>query len=350
MGCDYGLSLTSHFPTPFQSTHPVWGATGFPRRCWTSRRFQSTHPVWGATVDVVSGTCLVGISIHAPRVGCDSKSVAARNLHEISIHAPRVGCDGILSQGSAIVGISIHAPRVGCDLAALVLLGEHTRISIHAPRVGCDVGLALGLQLIGVDFNPRTPCGVRRTSSLHRLEVDDDFNPRTPWGVRQAVRTVPVATMGFQSTHPVWGATVRVDACKVRHILFQSTHPVWGATAHHGHTVQHLRYFNPRTPCGVRPGGAVPAHAGQRISIHAPRVGCDRMNGSDTQTLSGFQSTHPVWGATCEHCHTARFQTNFNPRTPCGVRPPGQGQYSGVWKISIHAPRVGCDISAHPFH
>ena len=79
--------------------------------------------------------------------------------------------------------------------------------------------------------------------------------------------------------------------------LFQSTHPVWGATpgywiiseldtisihaprvgCDNSGIARHRRlcYFNPRTPCGVRPGLI------QKVSI-----------------LLEFQSTHPVWGAT----------------------------------------------------
>ena len=57
-------------------------------------------------------------------------------------------------------------------------------------------------------------------------------------------------------------------------------------------------HFNPRTPCGVRRSNMVASLAGLGISIHAPRVGCDAQDfpfllGSDV-----FQSTHPVWGAT----------------------------------------------------
>ena len=58
-------------------------------------------------------------------------------------------------------------------------------------------------------------------------------------------------------------------------------------------------YFNPRTPGGVR-------HAG----------------GYEPANENGFQSTHPGWGA------TNKF------RDVC--------QAAG---ISIHAPRVGCDLS-----
>ena len=35
-----------------------------------------------------------------------------------------------------------------------------------------------------------------------------------------------------------------------------------------------------------------------RISIHAPRVGCDYIDLDLLDANEAFQSTHPVWGAT----------------------------------------------------
>ncbi len=89
-------------------------------------------------------------------------------------------------------------------------------------------------------------------------------------------------------------------------------------------------YFNPRTPYGVRPYHfASPFGRKPRISIHAPRMGCDRRMitlpmGFDLQ----FQSTHPVWGATFNwyFCLACRWRL-----------------------ISIHAPRMGCDLMSVAF-
>ena len=81
-------------------------------------------------------------------------------------------------------------------------------------------------------------------------------------------------------------------------VVFQSTHPVWGATSSAMSRATCLRYFNPRTPCGVRLDKLVRE---KRISI--------------------FQSTHPVWGA------TLTYDDDHLPES-----------------ISIHAPRVGCDL------
>ena len=59
----------------FQSTRPVWGATAFRRAPGTARgEFQSTRPVWGATPARRVVLQLQQISIHAPRMGRDSKT------------------------------------------------------------------------------------------------------------------------------------------------------------------------------------------------------------------------------------------------------------------------------------
>ncbi len=100
--------------------------------------------------------------------------------------------------------------------------------------------------------------------------------------------------------------------------------------------------FNSRTPCGVR-------HSNSIITIH----------------IQLFQFTHPVWGATylvhgasvvtdvsihaprvgCDLCgrYYALHSRCFNSRTPCGVRLGVDGARKLLTIVSIHAPRVGCD-------
>ena len=57
------------------------------------------------------------------------------------------------------------------------------------------------------------------------------------------------------------------------------------------------------------------------ISIHAPRVGSDVDSGYINWPDYQFQSTLPVWGATCG---LGFFLVDeffyFNPRSPCGER------------------------------
>ena len=79
------------------------------------------------------------------------------------------------------------------------------------------------------------------------------------------------------------------------------------------------------------------------VSIHAPRVGCDAALSSGQLWQIKFQFTHPVWGATgCRLAVGAR--AGFNSRTPCGVRPDSLGVDLWFFIVSIHAPRVGCDL------
>ena len=153
-----------------------------------------------------------------------------------------------------------------------------------------------------------------------------DFNPRTPCGVRPAeIQRIAKAEQQFQSTHPVWGAT---------------------------------KY---------RP----PDMHSFRISIHAPRVGCDSGKYTvhygprpfqsthpvwgATRTITGstgrpaqFQSTHPVWGATTSPPWTVRILpiSIHAPRVGCDV--VGKRNYPVSIRISIHAPRVGCDPRGRP--
>ena len=168
----------------------------------------------------------------------------------ISIHAPLAGCDCSAMRahtGSAIFQ-STH-PLRGATLTAARDRALR-RISIHAPLAGCDMD---GRRLDGrrVHFNPRTPCGVR---------------PQTPSFFRH-----PPA---FQSTHPLRGAT-NVSAAQGQ-VFSISIHAPLAGCDRDGEPVQkRSNYFNPRTPCGVRPS-----------TCCAPGAN------------SKFQSTHPLRGAT----------------------------------------------------
>ena len=145
--------------------------------------------------------------------------------------------------------------------------------------------------------------------------------------------------------------------------------------------------FNPRTPCGVRRSFSIHCSASYGISIHAPLAGCDGSRAGSCTRRTSFQSTHPLRGATgasaqktaqitisihapLAGCDVRGYQQalphdDFNPRTPCGVR-PSTAKLSGFRRtfqsthplrgatksrimsrlkvqISIHAPLAGCD-------
>ena len=59
----------------FQSTRPVWGATFLLCATVGWRKFQSTRPVWGATLEGCLRRRCCTVSIHAPRVGRDARTI-----------------------------------------------------------------------------------------------------------------------------------------------------------------------------------------------------------------------------------------------------------------------------------
>ena len=133
-----------------------------------------------------------------------------------------------------------------------------------------------------------------RADGLHKY-----FNPRTPCGVRRLRTRIVSPCAAFQSTHPVRGATCGEDRTRQTDPTeFQSTHPVRGATTSTPNFEIRVTNFNPRTPCGVR------------------------LSAVDLSLADPF---------------------DFNPRTPCGVRLIKQDDMHEEYRISIHAPRAGCD-------
>ena len=214
--------------------------------------FQSTLPGWGATDNAADGVPQVDISIHAPRMGSDTRRAAEKTLeyafqstlpgwgatpasrttavvfhvfqstlpgwgatyaadirgmpHYISIHAPRMGSDCRSPTGPwRWRGISIHAPRMGSDR-----LAQHHRrglvISIHAPRMGSDL--------------------------LEALEP-----------LHNAIISIHAPRMGSDMVNRI-GLTVMAQ--------FQSTLPGWGATSVATLPDSFPIYFNPRSPDGER--------------------------------------------------------------------------------------------------
>ena len=329
----------------FQSTHPLRGATCAPFAAGTrSWRFQSTHPLRGATRYDPSAILQAIISIHAPLAGCDTACAVFATLG--GHFNPRTPCGVRPRPNGGIHSNSYFNPRTPCGVRRLCAMRRSARSrfqSTHPLRGATCYSYTVYTR--AANFNPRTPCGVRPRSpsiryisppiSIHApLAGCDfgvrrhghgrlaDFNPRTPCGVRRRDERGQLWAVGFQSTHPLRGATVGSQITHTVSGEFQSTHPLRGATIH-------------IIACAV--SGV--------ISIHAPLAGCD-------QTITG------VIGAAGD----------FNPRTPCGVRPVrrgGQPQLKAFQSthplrgatspaeaapyapaISIHAPLAGCDSAS----
>ena len=106
-------------------------------------------------------------------------------------------------------------------------------------------------------------------------------------------------------------------------LLFQSTPPAWGAT-----TIAR----------GV--------YSGNKISIHAPRVGGDQSRDITPVTITVFQSTPPVWGATRRVLFPAGAEAFQSTPPVWGATGSVLFETFDSKDISIHAPRVGGDRAA----
>ena len=190
-----------------------------------------------------------------------------------------------------------------------------------------------------LNFNPRTPCGVRPGTG-DAVPDHQDFNPRTPCGVR------------------LW---TRLHSRSVTCISIHA--PRAGCDSDPASRPSHRAHFNPRTPCGVRRCRSRPTRrsrrtfqsthpvrgatrsraedqAGQEISIHAPRAGCDAARRTLSAVSAHFNPRTPC-GVRLDPARISCFCANFNPRTPCGVRPH---QSTTAHKMGDFNPRTPCGV------
>ena len=78
------------------------------------------------------------------------------------------------------------------------------------------------------------------------------------------------------------------------------------------------------------------------ISIHAPLAGCDLASDEPAQLWTDFNPRTPC-GVRLYFDEFQYDNRNFNPRTPCGVRLSFMDYIPRKDGISIHAPLAGCD-------
>ena len=176
-------------------------------------QFQPTRPLRGATSIVPGVRPIVSISTHAPLAGRDEKSAPTTGITYISTHAPLAGRDPLrlsarrrptsnfnprapcgarrhpTGGGGHRCKISTHAPLAGRD-SKTVIFELGAQISTHAPLAGRDASASPVWFHTSSNFNPRAPCGARRTGPPSRPRPPD-FNPRAPCGARLQTTTRP---------------------------------------------------------------------------------------------------------------------------------------------------------------
>ena len=172
---------------------------------------------------------------------------------------------------------------------------KQTNVSIHEPREGCDCTPPCQACPYPC-FNSRTPGGVRPRGVRAAWPLGG-FNSRTPGGVRPLLMLGVSILLMFQFTHPGRGATWVGD--------------IWTLSR---------ESFNSRTPGGVRQQRQHVWRHYERVSIHAPREGCDSEILILDDQPSMFQFTHPGRGATGSGAGFPPRELSFNSRTPGGVR------------------------------
>ena len=109
-----------------------------------------------------------------------------------------------------------------------------------------------------------------------------------------------------------------------------------------------LLYFNPRTPCGVRPKTAGWSLRASEFQSTHPVWGATKVYIGTMAELE-FQSTHPVWGAT-EKGGKEMTDIQFQSTHPVWGATGPATKLTSMGLISIHAPRVGCDEAYERFN
>ena len=148
------------------------------------------------------------ISIHAPLTGCDIAFIKDRyDLTAISIHAPLTGCDRTKYHPYQLA-LMYFNPRTpyGMRLFCLWNFFIDAVISIHAPLTGCD-DVVIIVCLVKSIFQSTHPLRDATVSFTILIFIYVNFNPRTPYGMRLIGNFFKVIFNKFQSTHPLRDAT-----------------------------------------------------------------------------------------------------------------------------------------------
>ncbi len=211
-------------------------------------------------------------------------------------------------------------------------------VSIHALLAECDL-LVSYLLLSELCFNPRTPCGVRRSSksifsnpgefqSTHSLRSATETSQKAFATSLVSIHALLAECDGPQG-EPGETGPVSIHALLAECDLDPNDpSPLWEVSIHallaecdsfRQASPRSHHCFNPRTPCGVRP---------KAIQLLAIRI--------------EFQSTHSLRSATCpqpRHRHRSVFQSTHSLRSA-----------TPVWRcmllhnpVSIHALLAECD-------
>ena len=171
----------------------------------------------------------------------------------------------------------------------------------------------------GCIFQPTRP--LRGATTAPHLRMGSiNFNPRAPCGARPCCSKCCKGDALFQPTRPLRGATRLRQLPPMTH-RFQPTRPLRGATDHCPHYAEDIAFQPTRPLRGATAGFPLVGHAGQYFN---PRAPC---------------------GARPPPTRTAGGRRNFNPRAPCGARPKHIKQEGNLRRFQPTRPLRGATIS-----
>ena len=123
---------------------------------------------------------------------------------------------------------------------------------------------------------------------------------------------------------------------------FQSTHPIRGATSPRSprRLLSIISIHAPHTGCD---SDRAQAPEGGAISIHAPHTGCDATPSTTAWKSTNFNPRTP-YGVRLKHCSKGLLITPFQSTHPIRGATPITRPRAPLSHISIHAPHTGCDV------
>ena len=196
--------------------------------------------------------------------------------------------------------------------------GERKDISIHAPLTGCDPLRPPMFRFAARNFNPRTPDGVRRLSITSK-SWRGFISIHAPLTGCDADQGSQARALAISIHAPLTGCDFLSRFCRFSRSHFNPRTPDGVRPTAELVLCREGRNFNPRTPDGVRLCIFLMNTAVISISIHAPLTGCDRQNQKGVKFI--MISIHaPLTGCDIQKTRKGTVNTDFNPRTPDGVR------------------------------
>ena len=151
----------------------------------------------------------------------------------------------------------------------------------------------------------------------------------------------------FNPRTPCGVRPVKVDEA-VEEAKFQSTHPLRGATAV-GRAAMEIGVISIHAPLAGCDPDVITATTTVAISIHAPLAGCDAgIEKADDMVM--YISIHaPLAGCDIFKRGQRITQVVFQSTHPLRGATPRNRRFHPPDEISIHAPLAGCDFTPSPF-